>query len=83
MIWTVVLSPPASEVLAILAKDATDPRKVWNSVEYIRRELRLDADKKGQPWGPYRIFSDGTLSVLFDVDAGGCVVKVITVRLDN
>ncbi len=44
------------------------------------RELRIDADKKGAPFGPFRILEDDPLSVLYTVDPGDCMVRVIQVR---
>jgi hypothetical protein len=83
MIGTAVWLPRAQATVEKLVESATDDRSVAESYERITRELRIDADKKGISWGPHRAYSDGTLSVLFEVDDGDCMVKVLAVRLEQ
>jgi hypothetical protein len=80
MKWTVVWDRPALGQLANLWMYAPDRQAVTESADRIERELRVDADKKGAPFGVYRILVDDPLSVLFTVDPGDCMVKIWQVR---
>jgi hypothetical protein len=80
MTWTVVWDADAEGQLARLWMRAPDRQAITESQDRIDRELRVDADKKGAPFGPFRILEDDPLSVLYTVDPGDCTVRVIQVR---
>ena len=76
MTFTVIWDRTAVNQLANLWMQAPDRQAVTDSHDRIERELRVDADKKGAPFGPFRILIDSPLSVLFTVDPGDCMVRV-------
>jgi hypothetical protein len=80
MKFTVVWTPTALNGLATLWNRATDRQEVSESSDRIDAELRIDANQKGVPFGPFRAFYEDPLSVLFAVDEGDCKVYVIQVR---
>jgi hypothetical protein len=80
MIYTVVWVPSARAQLATLWNLATDRQAVADSSDRIDQELKVDADRKGIPWGPFRAYYDDPLVVLYEVDPGDCMVRVLAVR---
>jgi hypothetical protein len=80
MRWTVVWDARAQDQLARLWMNAPDRQAVAESSDRIDRELLNDADKKGAPFGPYRILKDDPLFVLYTVDSGDCMATVWEVR---
>ena len=83
MIWTVVWSPRAQATLARLTESGLDPKAVSDSYDRIRAALRIDADKKGEPWGPWRIYKDRPLEVVYGLDADDSLVTIMGVRREK
>jgi hypothetical protein len=80
MKYTVTWISHAEDQLADLWNRAADQQAVADSANRLERELGIDADKKGVPMGRFRALYDNPLAVLFIVDPGDCMVKVIQVR---
>jgi hypothetical protein len=80
MKFTVVWVPTAQAQLANWWMQAADRQAVTDSANRIDQELQQDADKKGTPFGPFLALFDDPLSVLYTVDLGDCMVRVIQVR---
>ena len=76
--------PSADESFACVAcgcglEPATTFAFKSESANRIDQELQQDADKKGTPFGPFMALFDDPLSVLYTVDPGDCMVRVIQV----
>jgi hypothetical protein len=80
MRYTVVWWPVAEAQLARLWVQATDRQAVTDASNRIDRVLRDDPDKKGTPQGRFRVLTVHPLMVLFHVDPGDCMVRVISVK---
>jgi plasmid stabilization system protein ParE len=83
MIYTVVWTNAALNSLADIWNRASDRQAVSEAANRIDRDLRIDADRKGQNLGDYRLLRDPPLVVTFTVDAGDCKVTVLNVRRTN
>lgn len=81
MIYTVIWLPDARACLATLWNDAVDQQAVADSSDRIDDELKYHPDRKGIPFGRLRIYSDDPLAVLYEVDPGDCMVRIIAVKM--
>jgi len=81
MRYTVVWTKLALNALARLWTLADDRQAVSNSADRIERLLKTDPERKGKPARlSFSILEDDPLSVLYTVDPGDRMVKVISVR---
>lgn len=80
MRYTVVWLPAAKAQLARLWMQASDRQAVSDSADRIDGALKDDPDKKGSLLGPLYVFHGDTLSVLYSVDDGDRMVRVMQVR---
>jgi hypothetical protein len=80
MIYTVVYEPAAEAKLADLYNKAADKQAVSDSSNRIDAELRIDPDRKGIPFGRFRAYYDDPLAVLYEVNPGDCMVRVVVVK---
>jgi len=80
MTYTVVWVPSAERRLAELWNQATDQQAITDSSNRIDDELKVDADRKGIPFGRFRAYYDDPLAVLYEVDPGNCMVRVVVVK---
>ena len=80
MKYTVVYVKAAENQLARIYMQAHDAAAVVAASNRIDRELATDAHRKGSPRGSYRSYTDHPLTVLFQVDPGDRMVKVVHVR---
>jgi hypothetical protein len=80
MTYTVVYERSAEAKLADLYNEAADKQAVSESSNRIDAELRTDADRKGIPFGPFRAYYDDPLAVLYEVDSGNCMVRIVVVK---
>jgi plasmid stabilization system protein ParE len=80
MKYTVVWTPSAERHLARLWAEADDRQAVAESADRIDRLLWNDPERKGEPLGPFRALCDDPLSVLYTVDEGDRIARVIQVR---
>jgi hypothetical protein len=80
MRFTVVMETPAKNQLARIWVRATDKQAVTDASNRIDRELANDAHRKGIPLGIFRRYADDPLEVLYHVDPGDCMVRIIPVR---
>ena len=80
MRYTVVYEKPAESQLARLWIQAADRRAVTDASNRIERELANDAHAKGIPAGVFRKYTDTPLAVLYHVDPGDRMVRIIQYR---
>jgi hypothetical protein len=83
MRYTVIWEKPAENQLSRIWMRATDKQAVTDASNRIDRELLIDAHRKGRPLGVFRTYTDDPLAVLFHVDPGDCMVRVVQVRRTN
>jgi len=81
MIYTVLWDPSATLHLATLWNGAIDRQAVTDSSVRIDAELRVDPDRKGIPFRDRWIYTDDPLAVLYEVDPGDRMVRVIAVKV--
>jgi hypothetical protein len=81
--YSVVWLPRAEAQLASLWINAPDQQAVTDASDHIDLQLALDADHLGIPRGIYRTYIVDPLAVLFHVDPGDCMVRIIQVRRTN
>ncbi len=79
MIYTVTWTDAAIAALADLWNQATDKAAVSAASNEIDKELRVDAHRKGHASEDGRVFIIHPLMVVFAVDAGDCMVRVLQV----
>ena len=80
MRYTVVLEKPAENQLARIWARAVDQQAVADASDRIDAELGNDAHAKGVPLGVFRTYADAPLAVLFHVDPGDRMVRIIQYR---
>lgn len=80
MKYTVVWEIAAQSQLARIWMSAADRQDVTNASNRIERELARDAHAQGTPLGVFRTYTDDPLAVLFHVDPGDRMVRIIQVR---
>jgi hypothetical protein len=80
MIYTVVWVKSAEDRLIELWMQASDQQAVTDSSNRIDDELKVDPDRKGLPFGDFRAYYDDPLAVLYEVDPGDCMVRVLGVK---
>jgi hypothetical protein len=80
MRYTVVTEKPAENQLARIWIQAPDRQAVADASNRIERELANDPDTKGVPLGIFRTCTDDPLAVLYHVDPGDRMVRIIQVR---
>ena len=80
MIYTVVWENSAENTLADIWNNAFDRDAVTDASNQIDRELRVDAERKGTDLQNRRLFVVPPLAVVFVVDSGDCMVRVLNVR---
>lgn len=83
MRYTVVWVRTAERRLTELYNQAADKQAVTDSANRIDRELRNDPDTKGKSFGRFFAYEDDPLAVLYEVDPGDRMVRVILVRRTN
>ena len=83
MRYTVVWVRTAERRLTELYNQAADKQAVTDSANRIDRELSNDPDTKGTPFGRFFAYTDDPLAVLYEVDPGDRMVRVIQVRRTN
>jgi hypothetical protein len=79
MKYTLVYVKAAENQLTRIYLNAPDPQAVSDASNRIDRELANDAHRKGSPRAGYRIYTDDPLAVLFHVDPGDRMVKIVQV----
>jgi hypothetical protein len=80
MKYTVVSEKVAEAQLARIWVHATDKQAVTDASNRIEDELKNDAHRKGNPLGVFRTYADDPPAVLFHVDPGNRMVRIIQVR---
>lgn len=80
MIFTVTWDETALNQLANLWMQAPYQQAFSAAANQIDRILRVDADKKGQPLGKFRVLTVQPLKVLYHVSLDDCLVTVFQVR---
>jgi hypothetical protein len=80
MRYTVIAEKPAESQLMRLWMRAADQQAVTDASDRIDRGLANDADMKGVPIGIFRAYVDDPLAVLYHVDPGDCMVRIIQYR---
>jgi hypothetical protein len=80
MIYTVVWVPSAEARLIQLYLQASDRQAVTDSANRIDDEVKVDPDRKGIPFGNFNAYYDDPLAVLYEVDPGDCMVRVLVVK---
>lgn len=80
MRYTVIWVKRAEAALARIWMRAKDRRAVSDAANCLDRDLGSDADTKGQPFGRFFTREDRPLKVLFEVDAGDCMTRVLSVK---
>jgi hypothetical protein len=81
VIYTVTWVPSARATLATLWIEAADRQAVTDSSDRIDEESKVDAPRKGIPFGQLRAYYDDPLAVLYEVDPGDCMVRIMAVKL--
>jgi hypothetical protein len=81
MRYTVIAEKPAESQLMRLWMRAADQQAVTDASDRIDRELANDPDTKGVPFGFLRTYVDDPLAVLYHVDSGNCMVRIVQYRL--
>jgi len=80
MRYTVIWKPLARGQLADLWVNAPDRQAVADASNRIEPTLRDNPEAKGMPWGRFYTWIDEPLTVLFEVDPGDCMVRILLVR---
>jgi hypothetical protein len=80
MRYTVVWDGVALAQLANLWMAATDRQAVTDSTDRIDSELAEDAHTKGVPIDPFWAFYDDPLAVLYEIEPGDCMARILQVR---
>jgi hypothetical protein len=80
MRYTVVWLPGAEATLTNLWLNASDRQAVTDASNCIDLALANDPDTKGQPQGSFLSLEIAPLAVLYEVDPGDRMVRVITVK---
>jgi hypothetical protein len=80
MRYTVVLEKPAENQLMRIWGSAADQQAVADASDRIELELADDAHRKGFPLGVFRKYTDDPLAVLYHVDPGDRMVRIIQYR---
>ncbi len=80
MKYTVVWLSGALGSLANLWMKAADQQKVAEASDRLDAALLEDPDKKGVPFGKFFVREDAPLSIMYDVDPGDRMVRVMAVK---
>ncbi len=80
MRYTVVWLPDAETCLTDLYNRAVDKQTFTDAANRIDALLRDDPEKWAKPLGKFHVLTVEPVSVLFHVDPGDCMVRVISVR---
>jgi hypothetical protein len=80
MRYTVVWLPPAEAALINLWLRASDQQAVADASNRLDAALANDPQTKGKPMRRFFVREDAPLAVLYHVDSGDCMVRVIAVR---
>jgi hypothetical protein len=80
MRYTVVWLRAAKAMLANLWIHATDQQAVADASDRLDVVLRDDPDTKGRPLGKFLVRDEAPLSVLYHVEPGDRMVRVVAVR---
>jgi len=81
MRYTVIWTKTARGHLANLWMQAADRQGVTDAADRVDFALAVDPDQKGQPFGRFFTYKDAPLEVLFEIDPGDRMVRVLTVRM--
>ena len=81
MIYTVIWIPSAEARLVTLWSNAIDQQAVADASNRIDVELRVNPDRKGIPFGDRWVYTDDPLAVLYEIDPGDRMVRVIGVKV--
>jgi hypothetical protein len=80
MKYTVVWQPAALGALANLWLQAPDQQAVADASDRLDAVLATDPETKGKPWGKFFIREDAPLAVMYHVDPGDRMVRVMAVK---
>jgi hypothetical protein len=80
MRYTVVWLPNPLATLADLWTQATDRQAVADASDRLDIILRDDPETKGKLLGTFFVCDEAPLSVLYQVDPGDCMVRVLSVK---
>jgi hypothetical protein len=83
MRYTVTWEPTAERQLANLWVHALDRQAVADASDRIESALKVDAQRKGRRVGRFRAYGVDPLEMLFFVNPGDCMVRIIQVRRVN
>ena len=80
MRYTVAWLPSAQTTLARLWMQAPTPQAVTEASNRIDALLLNDPETRGTAFGKFFVHDSQPLSVLYEVDPGDCMVRVIAVK---
>lgn len=80
MRYTVVWIHSADMALANLWLHASDRQAITDTARYMDITLANDPETKGKPQGKFFVLEKAPLAVLYQVDPGDCMVRVLTVK---
>jgi hypothetical protein len=81
MRYTVVWVPSALNELARIWIGTSDQQAVADAADLIDKVLRTSPERVGVDWGGERYVEVEPLAVVFTVDPGDCLVRVLEVWL--
>ena len=80
MKYTVVWLPGAEAALTNLWLRASDQQAVADASDYFDALLATDPETKGKPTGKFFVLEKAPLAILYHVDPGDCMVRILTVK---
>ncbi len=80
MKYTVVWSRAAETTLANLWLHAPDKQALADASDRLEMALKHDPERKGRPSGRLFARDEAPISVLYQVDPGDCMVRIVTVK---
>jgi hypothetical protein len=80
MRYTVVWLPDAETLLAALYNSAPDKQSFTAAADRIEILLRDDPERHAEPQGKFYTLTVEPVAVLFHVDPGDCMVRVLSVK---
>jgi hypothetical protein len=80
MRYTVIWTRAALSQLTALWTAAPDRQVVTDAVNELDRILRDDPDRVAIPFGRFYSYVEDPITILFEVDPGDCMVRVLYVR---
>lgn len=79
MKWTVVWVGNSEDELTTIWMQAEDRNSITQASNRIERELRVNADQKGEDFYGDRIFVYGPLAVVYELWPDDCQVRIVQV----